>query len=61
MKFLAYTMAFALGAMFVGVMLLFFGLVLPLYVVGYVVYKTPFVVREQLKLRRKLREIIDAN
>lgn len=61
MKFLAYTIALALGAMFVGVMLFFFGLVLPLYAVGYVAYKTPFIVREQLRLRRVLREIIDGD
>ncbi len=61
MRFLAYTMALALYAMFAGVVLVLFGIVLPLFVLGYTAYKIPFVVREQLKFRQKIREIIDAN
>ncbi|KKL45231.1 hypothetical protein LCGC14_2357770 [marine sediment metagenome] len=61
MRIFAYTLAVALGAMFVGIMLFFFGVVLPLFVVGYTLYKVPFLVREQLRLRRALREIIDGD
>ncbi len=61
MRILAYTLAVALGAMFVGIVLFFFGVVLPLFVAGYTLYKVPFLVREQLRLRRTLREIIDGD
>ncbi len=61
MRILAYTLAVALGAMFIGIVLFFFGVVLPLFVAGYTLYKVPFLVREQLRLRRTLREIIDGD
>lgn len=61
MRFFAFIFATVLYAMYIGVVLFFFGIVLPLFTLGCTIYKIPFVIREQLKFRQKIKEIIDAD
>jgi hypothetical protein len=61
MRALTYILTVILWAMFIATIFISFAIVLPLFVVGYVAYKIPFVVREQLKFQQKIREIIDGN
>ncbi len=57
MKILAYGLAAALYLVFIGIALLIFGLFLPLFVVGYTVYKIPRIIREHRRFNRALKEI----
>jgi hypothetical protein len=61
MRAFTYILTIILWAMFIMMMFISFIIVLPLFVAGYVMYKIPLVVREQLRSRRALREIIDGD
>ncbi len=61
MRFFVFIFAVVLYAMYIVVVLFFFGIVLSLFTLGCTIYKIPFAVREQLKFRQKIREIIDGD